>query len=85
MASDSKNQQGAAFGPPLLGLKQITKLCNAATHMFNVLYDLERAAKEANKARAAKEMAQLDLFGLTANKVNAEAEEYQPDSRDWCS
>jgi len=85
MASDSNNQQGAAFRPPLLGLKHITKLCDAAMHLFDFTYALERATKEANKARATTELAQLDLFGLTANKVNAEAEEYQPDSRDWCS
>lgn len=84
MAPDSGKQQGAAFGPPLLVTAQVMKLTDAAQALFGTLYDVERAMKQAAKARLAAELGKLDLFGPTANKVNAEAEEYQPDRRDWC-
>jgi hypothetical protein len=82
---ESGTQQGAAYRPPLLSTKQVTKLTDAAMALFGTLYDLERAMKQSAKARLAAELDRLDVFGLTANKVNAEAEEYQPDDRDWCS
>lgn len=78
-------QQGAAFGPPRLTVKQVVKLTDAASALFAALYGLERAMKQETKARLAAELNWLDLFGLTANKADGLAEEYQPIERDWCS
>jgi hypothetical protein len=84
-APENKAQQGAVLVPPLLNLKQIKKLTDSAMHLFSVLYDGEQKAKQTAKTRLAEEFAKLDLFGLTANKVNAEAEEYRAgsDDSDW--
>ena len=85
MNQRQEQQQDAAFGPPLLTVKQVVKLTDAASALFAALYDLERAMKQAVKARLAAELDKLDLFGLTANKADRLAEEYQPIERDWCS
>lgn len=78
--------QGAAYRPPLLDLKQVAKLCDAAMYAFSVLADAEREAKKAVHTQLKAEMNKVDLFGLTANRADSEAREYQPDDdRGWYS
>lgn len=83
MTSEVSGQQGAAFWPPLLSVKRIRKLTDAAQELFGTLYDLERAHKAVVKARLAEALAELDLFGLSANRTDSRAREYEPDERGW--
>lgn len=80
-------ERGAAATSPLalLSSKRISKLTDAAQELFSTLYDLERSQKTAVRARLTAELDKLDLFGLTANRADSEAREYEPDERDWCS
>ena len=71
-----KNQQGAAFGPPLLGTAQVMKLTDAAQTLFGTLYDIEKAMKRVAKNRLAAEMDKLDLFGPTEHYLGIE--DYEP-------
>jgi hypothetical protein len=85
MSTPRDGQQGsAAFPPALLTTKDITKLTDAAMAAFGQLHDIELRAKRIAKARLAVALADLDLFGLTANRTDSAAREYQPDERDWC-
>lgn len=77
--------QGAAYRPPLLDLKQVAKLCDAAMYAFGVLADAEREAKKAAHARLKAEMKKLDLFGPWLHYNDHE--DYAPSGggeRDWC-
>jgi hypothetical protein len=69
--------QGAAFRPPLLDLKQVAKLCDAAMYAFGVLADVEREAKKTATTRLKAEMKQLDLFGPRLLHYS-DVEEYTP-------
>jgi hypothetical protein len=88
-APSDKGQQGPAAASPLalLDLKRIKTLTDAAMHTFGVLYDIERQHKSKIKHDLVRELADLDLFGLTCNKLDSEAREYgyQPDEEDWHS
>jgi hypothetical protein len=83
LLEDNGRQGVAALPPALSGFKRISKLTDAAQELFSTLYDLERSQKTAVKVRLAAELDKLDLFGLTANRTDNEAREYQPDKRDW--
>ena len=77
-----QSEQGVAVLPlALLSTKDITKLCDAAMTAFGQLHAIELRNRQVAKERLAAELGKLDLFGLTANKVYADAEEYRP--RDW--
>jgi hypothetical protein len=69
--------QGAAYRPPLLDLKRLAILVDAAMHLFSTLYDIERQAKETAQARLKAEMKKLDLFGARSLHYS-DAEEYTP-------
>lgn len=74
--------QGAAYRPPLLDLKRVNVLVDAAMHLFSTLYDIEREAKRATNARLKAEMKKLDLFGPQLHYTNHE--DYAPSSgEDW--
>lgn len=77
--------QSAVFWPSLLTLKHIVKLTDAAQELFNMLYDLEKQYRRNSKSELRKHLTDLDICGLTVNRVYAEAEDYQPDEPDWCS
>ena len=81
----STAEQGAAHRPPLLDLQRIVALTDAAQALFKDLYDFERAARRASKARLRAELDELDLTGLAVNRNDSAAREHQPDEeRDWC-
>ena len=65
-------QRGAALGPPLLTVHHIVKLTDAASELFRTLYDLERAQKQAAKARLAAVLAHLDFFAPSTHYINHE-------------
>ena len=80
-------EQGSGTTSPLalLNSKRVSKLTDAAQELFRTLYDLERSQTTTVRARLAVELDDLDLFGLTANRTDNEAREYQPSERGWYS
>jgi hypothetical protein len=66
MASEYQ-EQGRPSGLPLLHLKELTKLTDAAMYAFNVLCDLERRQKAARKAKLAQLLAEFDPFAPELN------------------
>lgn len=78
-----RSEQGSAFGPSLLNLKRLVKLTDAAQELFGTLYDLEKQHKAANKVRLSRALLDLDVFGLTVNRTDAAAQEYQPAEPGW--
>jgi type VI protein secretion system component VasF len=69
--------QGAAYRPPLLDLKRVVALTDAAQELFKILYDMERMTRRANKARLKAEMNKLDLFSPRLLHYS-DVEEYTP-------
>jgi hypothetical protein len=68
--------QGAAFRPPLLDLKRIAALTDAAMHLFSALYDAERQAKQAAKTRLRAALDSVEL--CSPHEHYADDEEHAP-------
>ena len=79
MTQQEQTTQGAAFGPPLLDLKRIVALTDAAQGLFKNLYDMERMTRRANKARLKAELNKLDLFGPQSHYCDVQ--DYTPSGR----
>jgi len=77
MSQQEETTQGAAYRPPLLDLKRVVALTDAAQGLFKTFYDMERLTRRANKARLKVEMDKLDLFGARSLHYS-DAEEYAP-------
>lgn len=75
-ARQHEGSQRAAYWPPLLDLKRVSVLVDAAMHLFSTLYDIEREAKRAVNARLKAEVKKLDLFGPQLHYTNHE--DYAP-------
>lgn len=72
------SEQATSVRVPLSVLKDrtITVLCDSYMHSFNVLYDEERARKEAAKQRLREALESVDVVGLTVHSTAFE--EYRP-------
>ena len=65
--ADKYQEQGRPTGPPLLHLKELTKLTDAAMYAFNVLCDVEKRQKAARKIKLAQQIAEFDPFAPEPN------------------